>query len=267
MKKTKQNKIISLLVVILSGLILIYAGLNIFSWAKDNMEIKKENIKIKENVKVEKVKKGNNINPDEDKESDYWKYIKLPLMSVDFSKLLKDNSDTVAFIKVNGTNINYPVVQTSDNSYYLTHAFDKTYNEAGWVFLDYRNKIDDFSVNNVIYAHSRIDTTMFGSLKNIFKTNWYENTDNHVIYLSTPKKNTLWQVFSVYSIPTENYYLTTNFGSEKSHQKFINTITKRSRFIFKANVNEKDKILTLSTCYNKKEKVVLHAKLIKEQIR
>lgn len=58
----------------------------------------------------------------------------VPFYDVDFSQLLKKNLDTVAFINVKGTNINYPIVQTKDNDYYLTHAFDKSYNEAGWVF-------------------------------------------------------------------------------------------------------------------------------------
>ena len=54
-------------------------------------------------------------------------------------ELKKKNPDTVGWIKVDNTNINYPYVQTTDNSFYLNHSFDKSYNEAGWVFLDYRN--------------------------------------------------------------------------------------------------------------------------------
>lgn len=106
---------------------------------------------------------------------------------------------------------------------------------------------------------------MFGSLKNVFKSNWYQNTKNYIVHISTPTQNTLWQVFSVYHIPTETYYLTSNFGSKESHQKFIDTIIKRSRYNFNTEVNCDDKILTLSTCYNNNEKVVLHAKLIKQQ--
>ena len=108
---------------------------------------------------------------------------------------------------------------------------------------------------------------MFGSLKNVFKSDWYNKTDNYVVYLSTPKKNMLWQIFSVYKIKTETYYLTSSFASDESYQKFINTIKERSKYNFNTNVTTNDRILTLSTCYNSSEKVVLHAKLIKIQNR
>ena len=91
----------------------------------------------------------------------------------------------------NGTNINYPYVQTTDNDYYLTHAFNKTRNSAGWVFLDYRNNPDLSDKNNIIYAHGRYDNTMFGTLKNALTNGWLKNKDNFVIKLSTPYENSL----------------------------------------------------------------------------
>ena len=126
------------------------------------------------------------------------------------SKLENTNKDIVGWIQVNGTNINYPFVQTKDNDYYLNHSFNKDYNQAGWVFLDYRNNVNSFDKNTIIYAHSRLDKTMFGSLKNLLKSNWYENKNNHIIKLSTKNQNTLWQVFSVYHVPTTSDYLKIN---------------------------------------------------------
>ncbi len=204
---------------------------------------------------------------EEPKWNDYLDYINLPLISVDFTNLKEKNKDTVAFLKVPGTSVNYPVVQTKNNDYYLTHAFDKSYNAAGWVFMDYRNNIDDLSDNTIIYGHGRLSKTMFGSLKNVLKDNWLNNKDNHVIYLSSEKENTLWQVFSVYTIPTETYYLISKFGSEESHQKYIDTIKSRSIYDFNTEVTTSNKILTLSTCYNDDLKLVLHAILIKTQVR
>ena len=158
-------------------------------------------------------------------------------------------------------------VQSNDNAYYLNHSFTKKKNEAGWVFLDYRNDINNLSRNNIIYAHSRLDKTMFGSLKNILSNNWYKKTDNHIIKLSTEKENTLWQVFSVYHIKTENYYITTDFRDDDEFKTFIDTISKRSKLKFDASVDVNDTILTLSTCRAGDEKVVLHAKLIKKEVR
>lgn len=270
MKKRKINKtnvVLSIMLVISAGM-LIYSILNIKNWKKDNDETEKEVESIYKTVSVEEVTEGENVNPEaQKKESIYWSYIKMNMINVDFTELLKQNSDTKGWIQVNGTNINYPFVQSNDNAYYLNHSFTKKKNEAGWVFLDYRNDINNLGKNNIIYAHSRLDKTMFGSLKNILSNNWYKNTDNHIIKLSTEKENTLWQVFSVYHIKTENYYITTDFKDDSEFQKFIDTISKRSKLKFDASVDVNDTILTLSTCRSNNEKVVLHAKLIKKEVR
>ncbi len=269
-KLRKKRRIYGLIICFIAITLLSYSGFQIWKWNLDNKKTSKQEKEIKDVVKVEEVPASDEdtlVNSPQDKNNDYWNYIKLPLINVNFDELLAKNSDTVAFLKVNGTNINYPVVQSNDNSYYLTHSYDKSKNDAGWVFLDYRNDINNLSQNTIIYAHGRWDTTMFGSLKNVFKNDWYNKTDNYVVHLSTPSYNSLWQVFSVYSIPTETYYLTSNFGTTESFQTFLNTIEGRSKWNFNAEVNTNDKILTLSTCYNDKEKVVLHAKLIKTQTK
>ena len=209
-----------------------------------------------------------NINPPESKDDDYWYYINMDMLSADFDELKAKNPDTVAFVKVNGTNVNYPVVQTNDNEYYLNRAFDGSKNSAGWVFADYRNDMVNFGYNTIIYGHSRYDKTMFGSLKNVLKESWYSNKDNHIIKLSTPTENTLWQIFSIYTIPAESYYITTDFN-ESSYNEFLTTIKGRSQINFSGNVNTNDKVLTLSTCNNDAgtERLVIHAKLIKKEAR
>ena len=174
------------------------------------------------------------------------------------------NADTVGWINVNNTNINYPYVQYKDNDYYLNHSFDKSYNDAGWVFMDYRNNSDLSNKNTIIYAHSRLDKTMFGSLSNVLKKDWYTNKDNHIIRISKEKSNTLWQIFSVYKIKTESYYITTDFYSDNDYVSFLNTIKDRSIYDFKTNLTSDDRILTLSTCYSDTERTVVHAKLIKK---
>ena len=108
---------------------------------------------------------------------------------------------------------------------------------------------------------------MFGSLKNILTSGWLNNKNNYIVKLSTEYENNLWQVFSVYKIKTTNDYLQISFISNESFLEFTDKLIKRSNFNFNTKVNENDKILTLSTCYNEKEKVVLHAKLIKRVIK
>ena len=243
----------------------------VYQWLKDNKEIENISDDVVKDTKVkekEDTENTENVNPPEDISNDYWDYIKINLLEVDFNELLKKNPDTVGWIEVKGTNINYPIVQTTDNSYYLTHAFDKTKNEAGWVFMDYRNDAVNFNQNTILYAHSRLTGSMFGSLKNILNSSWYTNKDNHIIRLSTPTENTMWQVFSVYTIPKESYYITPNFNSNEAYQEFLNTMKSRSEVDFSAEVNTNDKILTLSTCKdNFGNRVVMHAKLIKKESR
>ena len=243
----------------------------VYQWLKDNKEIENISDDVVKDTKVkekEDTENTENVNPPEDVFNDYWDYIKMNLLEVDFNELLKKNPDTVGWIEVKGTNINYPIVQTTDNSYYLTHAFDKTKNEAGWVFMDYRNDAVNFNQNTILYAHSRLTGSMFGSLKNILESSWYTNKNNHIIRLSTPTENTMWQVFSVYTIPKESYYITPNFNSNEAYQEFLNTMKSRSEVEFSAEVNTNDKILTLSTCKdNFGNRVVMHAKLIKKELR
>lgn len=260
---SKHNFLIFLLTVFFIGL-LIFSTLKIFNWSKDSNNISTEISDISNIVTVqENTREETVVESTEDSSNPYWDYIKMNLIDVNFSELEDINSDVCGWIQVNGTNINYPFVQTNNNDYYLTHSFYKDYNEAGWVFLDYRNNIQSLHQNTIIYAHSRIDTTMFGSLKKLLNSNWYNNKDNHIIKLSTKNQNTLWQVFSVYHIPTTSDYLKIDFDSPEQFSNFAKMLQDRSVYSFNTSVGGNDKILTLSTCYSNGEKMVMHAKLIK----
>lgn len=271
-KKSNKLKSIYLLICIIFSIIIIYSLFNIVSWFKDNQKIDKQVNDIINNTKVEEVKDNSNteIIKQETKipeTSIYWTFLKTPLLNVNFDKLKNTNSDTVGWLNVSGTNINYPVVQAKDNSYYLTHSFDKTYNKAGWVFMDYRNKMDNLNKNTIIYAHSRVNNTMFGSLNKTLKKDWYNNKSNHMIRLSTENINSMWQIFSVYTVPNTNDYIKTVFNNDDEFLDFINLIKNRSKFDFATDVNISDNIITLSTCYKTNERVVVHAKLIKKETK
>ncbi len=270
-KKLRFRKWVIVVFLLFFLSIFIFSAYKLYSWHNDNKEIETiaddvvKDTKVKEKEDTENTE---NINPPDNRDNDYWNYIKMSLLEVDFNELLAKNPDTVGWIQVKGTNINYPIVQTTDNSYYLNHAFDKTSNDAGWVFMDYRNDAVNFNQNTIIYAHSRLTGSMFGSLKNILNSSWYTNKNNHIIRLSTPIENTMWQVFSVYTIPKESYYITPSFNSNEAYLEFLNTIKSRSEVDFSGTVNTNDKVLTLSTCQdNFGNRIVMHAKLIKRETR
>ena len=267
-RKKRRIKIIWVIVILLVFIaILLYSLFKILNWNMDNKKTSDITNKIDEITTVEEVEDTSSIelvNEEEDEDNPYWYYITFPLINVNINELKGQNSDTVGWINVNNTNINYPFVQTGDNDFYLTHSFDKSYNDAGWIFLDYRNNSNFEDRNNIIYGHSRLDKTMFGSLSKVLNSSWYNNKDNHVIRISLDSVNTLWQIFSVYKIKTETYYITTNFNSDSDYLEFLNTIKDRSLYDFNANLNKDDKILTLSTCYSDTERTVVHARLIKK---
>ena len=270
-RKLKWKNIIIILIVTALIITLIISIFNIVKWKIDSNKTSEEITNIQEDIDVDEVEDTENteiIEPVEEppKENPYWDYINMNMINVDFNVLKRTNPDVVGWVKVNGTNINYPFVQANDNKYYLTHSFNKSYNAAGWVFLDYRNNNTN-NKNTIIYAHGRTDKTMFGTLRKVLNNGWLNNTDNFVIKISTETENSLWQVFSVYHIPTTSDYLQTDFDDDTEYQNFFDMIKNRSSHNFNTNVTSTDNILTLSTCYNNNEKMVVHAKLIKKEVK
>ena len=190
-------------------------------------------------------------------------YTKDEVVQIDFDLLKSMNPDTVAYIQVFNTNIDYPVVQTSDNNYYLTHNFEKKWNIAGWVFADYKNKFDGTDQNIVLYAHNMMDGSMFGSLKDIFSEEWRKSAKDKTITFVTGSGTFSYQVFSTYEIEPEDYYIHTSFSDESLFASFLDTIKSRSSYVYDVDVSSKDRILTLSTCtIHGDKRVVLHAKLL-----
>ena len=248
MKKNNKKKIIlNLIIYFLLVSILIYSGIKIYEWYKDNTN----NSEIAEKIKDIAIVREENEN--EDKEG----------YKIDFNKLKEQNSDSIAWIKVNSTDIEYPVVKTENNNFYLNHSFDKSKNSAGWIFADYRNKFDGTDKNIVIYGHNMKDGSMFGSMKNILNSDWYNNEENTNIILNTENENCIYKVFSIYKIESEDYYIKTGFSNESEFERFIKTIKARSIKDFNIDTSKDDSILTLSTCANNnKYRVVLHAKKI-----
>lgn len=185
-------------------------------------------------------------------------------INVNLNYYIQKNPETVAWIQVNGTKVNYPVVQHGDNKFYLEHDFYKRKTANGWIFGDYRNDFETFNNNTIIYGHNLINNTMFGTIPNLLTKNWFNNKNNHYIKLSTKNTNTVWQIFSVYKITPTTDYLQTKFTSTITYENFLNMLKNRSSYNFDLELNYTDKIITLSTCSNSGTKrIAVHAKLIK----
>ena len=130
--------------------------------------------------------------------------------------------------------------------------------------MDYRNnEIFNNNRNSIIYGHGLYNKALFGSLNNTLKDTWYNNDSNLVIKTVDNTYSYLWQIFSIYKIPTTDDYLQTNFLNDNHYLDFLNMLKNRSIKDFKVNLYNNDKIITLQTCFNSNEKTVLHGKLIK----
>ena len=249
-KKNKKYKkaILNLILYIILLSILIYSGIKIFKWYK----VKTNNNKIVEQIKNTVIIEENN---EDGNENGY---------TVDFNKLKEQNNETIAWLKINNTNVEYPVVKGTNNSFYLNHSFDKSKNSAGWIFADYKNKFDNTDKNIVIYGHNMRDGSMFGSMLNILDAKWYENEENTNITLYTENEKCIYKVFSIYKIENEDYYIKTEFKNDNEFEEFVKNLKKRSIKDFNVDISKDDNILTLSTCANNnKYRIVLHA--IKEK--
>ena len=269
-KKIKTQRFIWGSVIVLSVIVFLIALFILIRWLIDAKKTDNMVEEIYEIADVKEVQMTTTTTDNDDDtttktKDDYDIYANMSILSINFENLLKVNSDTKGWVMVPGTEINYPFVQYTDNNYYLKHSYDKSSNKKGWVFLDYRNNVNDFDKNTVLYAHGLVNNQMFGSMRNIVKENWYTNSDNHFIKTATLQNNQVWQVFSTYTIEPESYYIITKFNNDDEFLDFVNTLKKRSVYDYNVDVSKDDKILTLSSCYSDSKRMVLHAKLISNQ--
>ena len=262
-KESKDKKIgykIIIFIRIILILIIICCAIYIFMWYMEN---KKNATMLSELTNASVIDTISLEVPVLDDNGVQQKTLKITAYELNFDKLFSVNNSTVGWISVPNTSINYPVAQAKDNSFYLSHSFDNSRNTAGWIFADYRNKFDGTDKNIIIYGHNRMDTSMFATLKNTQKADWYNNENNKYITYTRPDGTHVYEVFSVYTIKMESYYLTTDFSNDESYLNFLNTLKSRSVHDFGVSLKDTDQILTLSTCdATGKSRVVLHAKQI-----
>jgi len=225
------------IILLISIILFFYALINIIKWHQDNNHTKEI---------ISEINSG--INPSNENRL------------LDINYFIKMNSDTIGYLIVKNTYIRYPFVHTKNNTYYLNHSIDKAFSGSGWLFMDYRNKKDLNNQNTIIYAHARKDKSMFGTLKNTIKKEWYTSLDNHIVTIITNSNIIHYQVFSTYTTLNESFYIKTKFDSSLEFYNFLKTIQKRSVYNYNVKLNKNDRILTLSSCYTNNKRIVLHAK-------
>lgn len=241
-------KICGLIIIILIGSVIAFVGTrNYFSMKKiDSIQ---ENI---QNTINNATQTGElEITPDND-------YV---IKNNYIASLLSINEDVVGWLKVNNTNVDYPVVKGEDNEFYLNKNLYKEKDENGWIYMDYRNNDKELKQNTIIYGHNMYYSgVMFGTLSKASYKSWYTKEENLTISFNTMYETMDWQIFSIYHVNKTNDYLVTDFANENDFFDYISMVKKRSFRNFGVEITANDKILTLSTCTGDNERLVIHAK-------
>lgn len=169
------------------------------------------------------------------------------------------NPNTVGWLRVNNTKVNYPVVQGNDNEHYLYYDIYENYMISGWIFMDYRITDNPLIRNKIIYGHNMTSGLMFGSLYLTTYYDWYTNPDNQIITFNTLYGEERYRIFSIYRVDTTSDYLKANFANDQEFLEFTDMLKGRSIYDFGVNINNNGYILTLSTCSSNNRKLVIHA--------
>lgn len=161
-----------------------------------------------------------------------------------------NNKDIVGYLSIPNANINEPILQSTDNEFYLNHGIDKKKNIIGSTFLDYRVKINN-GKKNLIYSHnSSTFDVPFKKLEKYYNEDFYKN--NKYIYLEDEENKVKYQIFSVY-VETSNWdYMKLNF-TEKEWLEHLNKLKSLSWYETGVNVSKDDEILILQTCSHHKK--------------
>lgn len=166
-------------------------------------------------------------------------------IEVDFDVLLEKNEDIIGWLYSEDTPINLPVVQSTDNDYYLRRLIDGTWNSSGTLFADYRNA-GDFSDNNtIIYGHNMKNKEMFGTLPYYKEQSYFD--EHPVMWLLTPDGNYKIELVAGYVTPTTSDVCSFDQPKEDVFA-MVQEAIKNSTFRSDVEINQGDQFLTLSTC-------------------
>ncbi len=183
-------------------------------------------------------------------------------IEVDFDALRQRNGDVVAWLYCPDTVINYAVVQTDDNMFYLHKDIDGNYSSYGTLFVECLCQKGFNNTNNIIYGHHMNDGKMFAKLVNYAKQDYYNQ--HPVFYLNTPDMNYRVELFSGYITDMNSHTYDISFATAEENQEWLDSIISQSAFASSVEVRPGDKILTLSTCTYEYDdaRFVVHGKMI-----
>jgi sortase B len=182
---------------------------------------------------------------------------------IDFEALCKGVPDAIAWLTIDGTKIDYPVVQTDDNQFYVHNSAEKKASKYGAVFLDFRNHGDFSDFYNIIYAHNMANGSMFGTLVRFKQKDFFDRVQTGT--LNTPTHDYELQIFACsVTNSTSDYYQSIAFLSPAEKESHLAYLKKTAKYWRDITIGNDDRIVILSTCsyeFDEARTVVL-AKLV-----
>ncbi|MCL2576294.1 MAG: class B sortase [Defluviitaleaceae bacterium] len=167
-------------------------------------------------------------------------------LMVDFDEKREQAPNIVGWIQSPGTVINYPVLHTTDNDFYLNHLPDGRRNAMGSIFLDYRNAADFSSQNMLIYGHNMASGDKFSSLRHYENQSFFE--EHSTIFIFTPHKNFAIELFAGYNFNSNIEHPPMHFANETEFENYIEELRTRSFINSDLQVSFGDQLVFLATC-------------------
>lgn len=189
------------------------------------------------------------------------------LASTDLNALRQVNPDVIGWIRIPNTQVNYPLMQGEDNTFYLENTWEGNPNAYGSIFLESRNSPDMTDFNTIIYGHNMANGSMFGVLSS-FGYQWYW-TWNPYVYIVTDEGAFRYEIFSSYSAPVDSATYGLSFNQLETREEFIAMALENSQIDTGITPASTDRIITLSTCtglgYENRRVVHAYLKMIQSQ--
>lgn len=231
-----MKKIIRVILIIFAIGIMGYSGYKLLSIYREYAAGEKLYDDYANRFIIDRAEEAAELNEEDEKKSQ---------ISIDFDALFAENQDIVGWIYSEDTPISYPIVQSSDNDYYLRRMLDGSYNIAGSIFMDYRNSSDLTDSNTIIYGHNMKNDTMFGTLEKYGDQEYYD--EHPIIYYMTPEKTYEIQLVTGYVTDAWSNTYTIPQTIEEQNELSKEMISKSS-FDGDYSFEEGDNLITLSTC-------------------
>lgn len=255
-KKKKHSNIISRIILIICACVFIFAAFKLISIL---LEYKKGN-DIYNNIEGNVLEDTPvNIPIGEDDQE-----VTIPFV-YNHKALLDINSDGLGFLYVPSVDIRLPIAQTTDNDFYLTHTFDKTYNGNGCLFEDYRITDKLQSSHVIIYGHNMNSGAMFGTLSKYETPSFYQTEGNDVFYIYTEDVIRKYKIFTVYITDPVSDTYTFNFNTLTGLREYAKNVQAESLYNTGVDVSDTTQVVTFSTCTNNsKQRLIVSGTYIGE---